>query len=133
MRRAPEGEAAHLAATRATPSDLARMRQALAAIDAAVAVGGDGAEEDLAFHRSIAESTGNAVMVSTVRYLGEVLRSGMRVTRANEARLRRSCPAGAPCRPGRRRGRRRRGGARRRLKHAASRLQDAVDGFRAAP
>ncbi|MFE4648795.1 FCD domain-containing protein [Streptomyces sp. NPDC056707] len=69
-----------------TPADLARMRQALAAIDAAVAVGGDGAEEDLAFHRSIAESTGNAVMVSTVRYLGEVLRSGIRVTRANEAR-----------------------------------------------
>ncbi|MFE9966121.1 FCD domain-containing protein [Streptomyces sp. NPDC005525] len=69
-----------------TPADLARMRQALAAIDAAVAVGGDGAEEDLAFHRSIEESTGNAVMVSTVRYLGEVLRSGIRVTRANEAR-----------------------------------------------
>jgi len=86
VRRAPEGEAAHLAATRATPSDLARMRQALAAIDAAVAVGGDGAEEDLAFHRSIAESTGNTVMGSTVRYLGEVLRSGMRVTRANEVR-----------------------------------------------
>ena len=62
------------------------MRGALEAIDAAVAAGGDGVDEDLAFHRSIAESTGNDVMVSTVRYLGEVLRSGIRVTRANEAR-----------------------------------------------
>lgn len=86
VRRAMEGEAAELAATRATPADHARMRQALAAIDTAVAAGGDGADEDLAFHRSIAESTGNAVMVSTLRYLGEVSRSGIRVTRANEAR-----------------------------------------------
>ncbi|MFD8779148.1 FadR/GntR family transcriptional regulator [Streptomyces sp. NPDC059916] len=86
VRRAMEGEAAEIAATRATAADHARMRQALAAIDAAVAAGGDGADEDLAFHRSIAESTGNAVMVSTVRYLGEVSRGGIRVTRANEAR-----------------------------------------------
>ncbi|MFE6800200.1 FadR/GntR family transcriptional regulator [Streptomyces sp. NPDC057681] len=86
VRRAMEGEAAELAATRATADDHARMRQALAAIDAAVAAGGDGADEDLAFHRSIAESTGNTVMVSTLRYLGEVSRGGIRVTRANEAR-----------------------------------------------
>ncbi|MFE6758314.1 FadR/GntR family transcriptional regulator [Streptomyces sp. NPDC057684] len=86
VRRAMEGEAAELAATRATPADHTRMRQALAAIDAAVAAGGDGADEDLAFHRSIAESTGNTVMVSTLRYLGEVSRGGIRVTRANEAR-----------------------------------------------
>ncbi|GAA2606039.1 FCD domain-containing protein [Streptomyces roseoviolaceus] len=86
VRRAMEGEAAHLAATRATPLDLARMRQALDAIDAAVGAGGDGVDEDLAFHRSIAESTGNTVMVSTLRYLGDVSRGGIRVTRANEAR-----------------------------------------------
>ncbi|MGW1615587.1 FadR/GntR family transcriptional regulator [Streptomyces sp. NPDC002285] len=86
VRRAMEGEAASLAATRATAAGLSRMRAALDAIDAAVAAGGDGVEEDLAFHRSIAESTGNAVMVSTMRYLGEVMRSGIRVTRANEAR-----------------------------------------------
>lgn len=86
VRRAMEGEAAALAAARATPADITRMRAALDAIDAAVAAGGDGVDEDLSFHQSIAESTGNAVMVSTVRYLGEVLRSGIRVTRANEAR-----------------------------------------------
>ncbi|MFI9028257.1 FadR/GntR family transcriptional regulator [Streptomyces sp. NPDC053560] len=135
LRRAIEGEAASLAATRATPDDLARMRQALDGIDAAVAAGGDGADEDLAFHRSIAESTGNAVMVSTLRYLGEVLRSGIRVTRANEARREdffeavrqehhailaaiEAGDADAACTA-----------ARRHLKHAAARLQEADDGF----
>ncbi|MFI6874022.1 FadR/GntR family transcriptional regulator [Streptomyces sp. NPDC050400] len=86
VRAALEGEAAALAAARATPDAVARMRAALDAIDGAVAAGGDGVEEDLAFHRSIAESTGNDVLVSTARYLGEVARSGIRITRANEAR-----------------------------------------------
>lgn len=135
VRRAMEGEAAHLAAARATPGDLARMRQALDAIDAAVASGGDGVDEDLAFHQSIAESTGNTVMVSTVRYLGEVLRSGIRVTRANEARrgdfieavrqehhaILAAIEAGD--------GTAARTAARRHMKHAAARLQDADDGF----
>lgn len=135
VRRAMEGEAASLAATRATPDDVTRMRQSLAAIDEAVAAGGDGVDEDLAFHQSIAESTGNAVMVSTVRYLGEVMRGGIRVTRANEARRDdfieavrvehhailaaiESGDAGAA-----------RSAVRRHMKHAASRLQDADDGF----
>lgn len=135
VRRAMEGEAASLAATRATPDDIARMRQSLAAIDKAVAAGGDGVDEDLAFHQSIAESTGNAVMVSTVRYLGEVLRSGIRVTRANEARrgdfieavrvehhaILEAVESGDA--------RAARTAVRRHMKHAASRLQDADEGF----
>ena len=135
VRRAMEGEAASLAATRATPDDLARMRQCLAAIDEAVAAGGDGVDEDLAFHQSIAESTGNAVMVSTVRYLGEVLRSGIRVTRANEARrndfieavrvehhaILAAIESGDAQAAGT--------AVRRHMKHAASRLQDADEGF----
>lgn len=135
VRRAMEGEAAYLAATRATPGDLARMRLALDAIDAAVAAGGDGVDEDLAFHRSIAESTGNAVMVSTVRYLGDVLRSGIRVTRANEARrddfieavrqehhaILVAIEAGDS--------RAARAAVRRHMKHAARRLQEADDRF----
>lgn len=131
VRRAMEGEAAYLAAARATPGDCARMREALTAIDAAVAAGGDGVDEDLAFHRSIAESTGNAVMVSTVRYLGEVLRSGIRVTRANEARRadfieavrqeHHAILAAIEARDAKAA----RAAARRHMKHAASRLQDA--------
>ncbi|MCX4673202.1 FadR family transcriptional regulator [Streptomyces sp. NBC_01381] len=135
VRRAMEGEAASLAATRATPQDVDRMRQSLAAIDEAVAAGGDGVDEDLAFHQSIAESTGNAVMVSTVRYLGEVLRSGIRVTRANEARRGDFIEAVrvehhailAAVESGDARAART--AVRRHLKHAASRLQDADEGF----
>ncbi|MBA4863476.1 FadR family transcriptional regulator [Streptomyces sp. PSKA54] len=135
VRRAMEGEAAGLAAERATPHDLARMREALDAIDSAVAAGGDGVDEDLAFHRSIAESTGNAVMVSTVRYLGEVMRSGIRVTRANEARRRDFIEAVrqehhaivAAIETGDATAAR--DAARHHMKHAAARLQDADDRF----
>ncbi|MFI1466716.1 FadR/GntR family transcriptional regulator [Streptomyces wuyuanensis] len=135
VRRPLEGEAAYLAATRASAGDLARMRQALDAIDAAVAGGGDGVDEDLAFHRTIAESTGNAVMVSTVRYLGEVLRGGIRVTRANEARrgdfieeVRQEHHAILSAIEARD-AHAARDAARLHLKHAATRLQDADDRF----
>jgi GntR family transcriptional repressor for pyruvate dehydrogenase complex len=135
VRRAIESEAAELAAARATPADHARIRAALDAIDAAVAAGGDGTDEDLGFHRSIAESTGNAVLVATARYLGEVARSGIRVTRANEARrgdfadaVRKehhailvAIESGDA--------RRARSAARRHLKQAADRLRDAGPGF----
>ncbi|MBA2945788.1 FadR/GntR family transcriptional regulator [Streptomyces himalayensis] len=135
VRRAMEGEAAGLAAERATPDDVARMREALDAIDSAVAAGGDGVDEDLAFHRSIAESTGNAVMVSTVRYLGEVMRSGIRVTRANEARRRDFIEAVrqehhaivAAIETGDATAAR--DAARHHMKHAAARLQDADERF----
>ena len=86
VRRAIEAEAAGLAAERSTSADVAAMRTALDTIERAIDAGGDGVDEDLAFHRTIAESTGNPVLAATVRYLGEVLRSGIRVTRANEAR-----------------------------------------------
>ncbi|WP_084704527.1 FadR/GntR family transcriptional regulator [Phaeacidiphilus oryzae] len=135
VRRAIEGEAAELAASRATAADLARIRAALDAIDAAVAAGGDGTDEDLAFHRSIAESTGNAVLVATARYLGEVSRRGIRVTRANEARrgdfaeaVRREHQAIVEAVEARD-ARRARSAARRHLKRAASRLQDADPAF----
>src|SRR5437016_3546422 len=68
------------------PVGIRGMREALVTRDLAVAAGGDGVEEALAFHRTIAEASGNPVMGATVRYLGEVLRAGIRVTRANEAR-----------------------------------------------
>jgi GntR family transcriptional repressor for pyruvate dehydrogenase complex len=92
-------------------------------------------DEDLAFHRSIAESTGNSVMVSTVRYLGEVLRSGIRVTRANEARSsdfleavrqeHHSILAAIEARDAEAA----RDAALLHLKHAASRLHEADEGF----
>lgn len=135
VRRSIEGDAAALAAVRCTPDELARISEALAAIDAAVAAGGDGVDEDLAFHRAIAESTHNPVMVATVRYLGRVLRDGIRVTRANEAR---HAPLGEEVRAEHlaiveaitaRDAKTARAAARRHMKQAARRLVDADAAF----
>lgn len=135
VRRGLEAEAAALAATRASAADVRRMREALAAIDAAADSGGDGVDEDLAFHRSVAESTGNPYLVATLGYLGEVMRSGIRITRANEARrddfihqvrsehhvLVDAIEAGDATRA--------EAAARTHMRHAADRLQDADERF----
>jgi GntR family transcriptional repressor for pyruvate dehydrogenase complex len=135
VRRAMEAEAAALAAERATAEDVQLMRKALQAIDDAVAGGGDGVDQDLAFHRCIAESTGNQVLAATVRYLGEVLRSGIRVTRANEARrgdfieaVRREHHAIVDAIEAKD-AMAARSAARAHMRHAAQRLNDADQGF----
>lgn len=86
VRRVLEGEIAALAAERATRSQLAALKRALAAIDAAAAAGGDGVAEDLAFHHAVAEATGNPRFAQLLGFLAQYLRDGMRITRANEAR-----------------------------------------------
>lgn len=86
VRRVLEGEAAALAAERATRSQVAAMRRALAAIDAASAAGQDGVAEDLAFHRTISLATGNPQFGRLVGFLEQYLREAMRITRGNEAR-----------------------------------------------
>lgn len=86
VRRALEGEIAALAAERATPAVVAGLRRALKALDAAVAAGGDGVAEDLAFHRAIAQATGNPQFQRLLGFLEQYLREAMRVTRGNEAR-----------------------------------------------
>lgn len=86
VRRVLEGGMAALAASRATPSQVAALRRALAAIDAAVAAGGDGVAEDLALHRAIGQATGNPQFSLLLGFLEQYLREAMRVTRGNEAR-----------------------------------------------
>lgn len=86
VRRVLEGEIAALAARRATRTQVAGLRRALRAIDAAVAAGGDGVAEDLAFHRAIGDSTGNPQFGLLLGFLEQYLREGMRITRGNEAR-----------------------------------------------
>jgi GntR family transcriptional regulator, transcriptional repressor for pyruvate dehydrogenase complex len=86
VRRAIEGEIAALAAKRAARADVAALRRALEDIDAAVKAGGDGVAEDLAFHRTIAETTGNPHFGMLLEHLEQYLREAMRVTRGNEAR-----------------------------------------------
>ena len=86
VRRALEAEVAALAARRRTQTDLERIRQSIAALDAAVAAGGDGVLQDVAFHRSIADAARNPFLLDTLHYLSRLLQGATRVTRANEAR-----------------------------------------------
>lgn len=86
LRRALEAEAAALAAVRRTKADVAALKAALRAIDAAVGAGGDGVAEDIAFHRLIAEASGNAYFLDVLEYIGQFLRGATAITRANEAR-----------------------------------------------
>ena len=86
VRRALEAESASLAAARRTPAGLRQIKAALASIDKAVAAGGDGVAEDVAFHAAIAEASGNPFLLATLAYLNQFLTQATRVTRANEAR-----------------------------------------------
>ena len=86
VRRVLEAEIAALAAERATRAQVATMRRALKAIDVAAAAGRDGVAEDLAFHRTIGEATGNPQFRLLLGFLEQYLRAGMSITRANEAR-----------------------------------------------
>lgn len=86
VRRAIEGEIAALAARRATRSDIAGLKRALAAIETAAKAGTDGVDEDLAFHRAIAQATGNPQFALLLGFLEQYLRDAMKVTRGNEAR-----------------------------------------------
>ncbi|MDO9277779.1 MAG: FadR/GntR family transcriptional regulator [Polaromonas sp.] len=86
VRRGLEAEVAALAAERRSAADLLRIRQCMNALAEAVLAGGDGAEEDVNFHRAIADAAQNPFLISTLDYLRQFLRGVTRVTRANEAR-----------------------------------------------
>lgn len=86
VRRALEAEVAGLAAQRRTRTDIMRIRQSIALLDKAVQAGGDGVDEDVQYHRAIAEAARNPFLIGTLEYLGQFLRGATRVTRANEAR-----------------------------------------------
>ncbi|MDP1742418.1 FadR/GntR family transcriptional regulator [Polaromonas sp.] len=86
VRRALEAEVAALAALRRSADQLRDIRQAMDALDEAVRTGGDGAEEDVNYHRAIAGAAQNPFLISTLDYLRQFLRGVTRVTRANEAR-----------------------------------------------
>jgi len=82
VRRALDGEIAALAAERATRAQVAALKRALRDVEQAE---GDGVEEDFAFHRVLAEATGNPQFIRLLEFLEQYLIEAMRVTRANEA------------------------------------------------
>ena len=86
VRRALETEVAELAARRRSEEDMQRIHDAESALAEAVRLRRDGVEEDMAFHRAIAQASGNPFLISTLDYLSQFLRGAMRITRANEAR-----------------------------------------------
>jgi len=85
VRRALEAETAALAADRATRAQVAALRRALRAIDRSAAENRDGVEEDLAFHRLLAESAGNPHFGRLLEFLEQYTKQAMRVTRRNDA------------------------------------------------
>ena len=85
VRRALEAESAALAAERRTAKSLQTIKQAMRALDQAVASGGDGVSEDVAFHAAIAQAANNPFLLDTLSYLNQFLENATRVTRANEA------------------------------------------------
>ena len=85
VRRALEAETAALAAARASRAQVAALRKALRAIDSSAADGRDGVEEDLAFHRLLADAAGNPHFGRLLEFLEQYTQEAMRVTRRNDA------------------------------------------------
>jgi DNA-binding FadR family transcriptional regulator len=73
LRLAVEVETAGLAAERASPKGLRTIARALAAIDRAIRQGRAAVDEDFAFHRAIADATGNAQFTRFLEYLGRFI------------------------------------------------------------
>lgn len=92
LRMAFDVEAAVLAAKRRTPKQVEAMRVALDDMGHAVTTGSDiGAEADLAFHRAIADATGNPLYQSFFKFLEPFVRRAI-----TEARSRSQQRAGLP-------------------------------------
>ncbi|WP_110644134.1 FadR/GntR family transcriptional regulator [Salinicola sp. CPA57] len=85
LRRPLEVEAARLAAERCTPSQLRRIRNAMVDIDEAVEAGLSGVDQDLAFHRAIAEAANNTHFTAVLDFYNRFLHHAIRVTRTNES------------------------------------------------
>ena len=85
VRRALEAESAALAAARRTPQDIKQIKATIQTLQRAVASGGDGVAEDVAFHTAIATAARNPFLLATLAYLNQFLLDATRVTRANEA------------------------------------------------
>ena len=73
VREGVETQAARLAARRRTKRDLVRMRQALDAMAASVAAGGDGVVGDRHFHQAIWDAAHNEMLSQVVGQLREAI------------------------------------------------------------
>jgi GntR family transcriptional repressor for pyruvate dehydrogenase complex len=81
-----EPQLAALAAERATPENLARLREIVTAQAAEVAAGRSGTEEDLEFHAAVSRAAGNGVLRRILDDLGAALREQREKSRRAPAR-----------------------------------------------
>jgi GntR family transcriptional repressor for pyruvate dehydrogenase complex len=86
VRRGMESEIAALAAIRRTPGQLSDIEDALRKIKQVTDAGLSGVEEDVRFHKLIAQATGNPYWLKFVDTFSYSLRAATSVTRANEDR-----------------------------------------------
>ena len=77
-----EGEAVALAAERRAPERIAEIAHALEAMDACIAAGGIGADEDIRFHVAVARATENDYYLRTIESSARAIMVGMRVAHA---------------------------------------------------
>ncbi len=73
LRLGVEIESAGIAAERASKAQLRAIANALHAIEQAAAAGGSAVDEDLAFHRAVAEATGNPEFARFLQFIGRHL------------------------------------------------------------
>lgn len=76
-----EGESAARAAQRRDTADLAQIRRCRLQLEAAIAAGGSGIEEDIAFHAAIAQASGNRFFALTIAALADQTRFSIRLVR----------------------------------------------------
>ena len=88
LRRGLDAEVAFLAAQHRKRDQMTAIRRSLVEIERASKAGRDAVAEDLSFHLSIARATGNPLFPELLRFLNRFLYVAVRVTRANEDRLR---------------------------------------------
>jgi GntR family transcriptional repressor for pyruvate dehydrogenase complex len=79
VRSALEGQAASLAAQRRTPEQMAAISDALAALQAAFEGSDIPARADFAFHRAVANASGNALFADLLEVLHEPIEHSMTV------------------------------------------------------
>lgn len=86
LRLAVESEAAALAAERANQGQLRAIRDALDAVQAAFERGDDGVDEDLRFHRAIAQAAHNRKYLELAEFLERYVKTQIRITGGKIAR-----------------------------------------------
>lgn len=78
LRRAIEGEAAFLAAKRASTADLGALTAAFQAMENEVRKGGSGANHDYDFHYAVARASGNDLFVKLLMVMADIFRAGLK-------------------------------------------------------